>query len=186
MNRLLDLVIHPQRKLGVFFVHTTYHLSTCRSHDFVWHLYTENNCANQFSDDAGQKSRGKFIRINLTKIIWKYKRYSCIFVSHNLKQIKMKKITFNEWTFTLSVLGFILFCYLSTNFSGNIFTTMLINVFATMILISLVITMLITKGISRRLKFIVYGFMLMVLVLSMSSCGTTKYGCPLTRSMSGY
>ncbi len=98
----------------------------------------------------------------------------------------MKKITFNEWTFTLSLLGFLFVCFLSTNFSNQSFADILINFFAGLILFSLVIVMLITNGIPKRLKMIVYGFMLMVLVLSMSSCGTTKYGCPDTRYMTGY
>ncbi len=99
----------------------------------------------------------------------------------------MKKITFNEWTFTLSLLGFLFVCFLSTNFSNQSFADILINFFAGLILFSLVIVMLITNGIPKRLKMIVYGFMLMVvLILSMSSCGTTKYGCPDTRYMTGY
>jgi hypothetical protein len=98
----------------------------------------------------------------------------------------MKKITFNEWTFTLSILGFLSLCFLSTNVGYVSLMDIIITIFAGLILFSLVITMLITKGIPKLLKFIVYGFFILMVIVSMSSCGTTKYGCPYTRGMTGY
>jgi glycerol uptake facilitator-like aquaporin len=97
----------------------------------------------------------------------------------------MKKFILNEWTFVISVLTFIFVCFLSTGFRDDSVADVVINFFGSLMLISLVISVLYVN-VSKKLQRVVVGFVIVMLVISMSSCGTTKYGCPYTRNMVGY
>lgn len=88
----------------------------------------------------------------------------------------MKKIILNEWTFIFSVLSFVFVSYLTTGFSNNDFASIIINFFSTLLLVSLVISVLVTD-ISKKLKWVVYGFVMVMFMISMSSCSTSGYGC---------
>jgi len=97
----------------------------------------------------------------------------------------MKKFILNEWTFVISLLTFIFVCFLSTGFRDDTYADVVINFFGSLMLIALVISVLFVN-VSKKLQMVVIGFVVVMLVISMSSCGTTNYGCPYTRGMTGY
>lgn len=98
----------------------------------------------------------------------------------------MKKLILNEWTFVLSVLGFLFVCFLTTGFRNDNYGSIVINFLGGMMLVSLVIFTMIEK-LPRKLKYVVYGFTLVMLMVSMSSCSTTGYGCKgKSKSITGY
>lgn len=97
----------------------------------------------------------------------------------------MKKFFLNEWTFVISLLSIISVCFISTGFRCDDYGSIVINFFGSLLLISLVMSTLFTD-LSKKIKYVVYGFMLVCLVFSMSSCGVTRDGCPDTRNYIGY
>lgn len=99
----------------------------------------------------------------------------------------MKKLIFNIWTFVLVVLTFLLVCFLTTGFRNNTYGDIVINFFSGMLLISLVVNVIIHDNIPRKLKYLVYGFFIMVVMVSMTSCSTSGYGCKgKSKSITGY
>ena len=90
----------------------------------------------------------------------------------------MKKIILNEWTFVISVLTFIFTCFLSTGFSDDTFADIVINFFGVLLMFSLMVAVLFSD-VSKKLQKVVLGFVILMLVISMSSCSSSRvrYGC---------
>ena len=102
-----------------------------------------------------------------------------------LKTKQMKKFILNEWTFVISLLTFIFVCFLSTGFRDDSYYGIVINFFGSMLLISLVISVL-YLNMSKKIQRVVIGFVIVMLLISMSSCRTTRNGCPDTWNKVGY
>lgn len=98
----------------------------------------------------------------------------------------MKKLIFNIWTFVLVVLTFLLVCFLTTGFRNDSYGDIVINFFSGMLLIALVVNVIIHDDIPRKLKYLVYGFFFMVLMVSMTSCSSPRYGCTKSKYKTGH
>jgi glycerol uptake facilitator-like aquaporin len=99
----------------------------------------------------------------------------------------MKKIILNEWTFVISLLTFIFVCFLSTGFRDDSYADIVINFFGSLMLIALVISVLYVN-VSKKLQRVVVGFVIVMLIISLSSCGVSRNGrgCPDTQHLVGY